>query len=87
MQELKEKVIQDSKQLAFPKWKVLFDSMFLLGAFLLVLKIIIIALNYFFGTNILILENLPKFVANFSSLILMLIGGIGSDQLKDKYIN
>lgn len=83
---LKEKVIQDSKKLAYPKWKVLFDSMFLLGAFLLVLKIIIIALNYFFGTNILILENLPKFVANFSSLILMIIGGIGSDQLKDKYI-
>src|SRR5690554_2363449 len=40
-QELKEKVIQDSKQLAFPKWKVFFDSMFLLGVFLLLVKLII----------------------------------------------
>ena len=84
--ELKEKVIQDSKQLAFPKWKVFFDSIFLLGAFLLVSKIIIIALNYFAGTNILILEGLPKIVTNFAPLILMVIGGIGSDGLKDKYI-
>ena len=85
-EELKEKVIQDSKQLAYPKWKVLFDSVFLLGVFLLVSKIIIIALNYFFGTNILILEGLPKVVTNFLPLILMVIGGIGSDKLKNKYI-
>jgi hypothetical protein len=83
---LKEKVIQDSKQLAYPKWKVLFDSVFLLGALLLVSKIIIIALNHFFGTNILILEGLSKVITNFLPLILMVIGGIGSDQLKDKYI-
>lgn len=83
---LKEKVIQDSRQLAYPKWKFLFDSMFLLGAFLLVSKIIIIGLNYFFGTNILLLEGLPKLVTNFLPLILMVTGGIGSDQLKDKYI-
>jgi transcriptional regulator with XRE-family HTH domain len=85
-EELKEKVIQDSKKLAYPRWKVLFDSVFLLGAFLLVSKIIIIALNHFFGTNILILEGLPKVVTNFLPLILMVTGGIGSDQLKDKYI-
>lgn len=84
-EELKEKVIQDSKQLAYPKWKVLFDSVFLLGGFFLVSKIIIIALNYFFGTNILILEGLPKVVTNFLPLILMVVGGIGSDQLKNKY--
>ncbi len=59
--------------------------MFLLGAFLLVLKISIIALNYFVGTNILILEGLPKVVTNFLPLILMVVGGIGSDGLKDKY--
>ncbi|MCM3112867.1 helix-turn-helix domain-containing protein [Lederbergia lenta] len=85
-EELKEKVIQDSKQLAYPKWKDLFDSIFLLGVFLLVFKIIILALNHFFGTNILILEGLPKVVTNFLPLILMVIGGIGSDQLKNKYI-
>ncbi|KAB7670809.1 helix-turn-helix domain-containing protein [Bacillus sp. B1-b2] len=85
-EELKEKVIQDSKKLAYPRWKVLFDGVFLLGVFLLISKIIIIALNYFFDTNILILEGLPKAITNFLPLILMVIGGIGSDQLKDKYI-
>ncbi|TDL32006.1 XRE family transcriptional regulator [Jeotgalibacillus sp. S-D1] len=82
---LTEKVIQDSKQLAYPKWKLLFDSVFLLGVFLLVSKIIIIGSNYFFGTNIL-LEGLPNVVVNFAPLVLMVIGGIGSDQLKDKYL-
>ena len=85
-EELKAKVIQDSKQLAHPKWKILFDSVFLLGVFLLITKIIIITLNHFAGTNILILEGLPKVITNFSPLILMVIGGIGSDQLKDKYV-
>ncbi|WP_079529002.1 helix-turn-helix domain-containing protein [Halobacillus hunanensis] len=85
-EELKEKVIQDGKKLEYPKWKVFFDSVFLLGAFLLVSKIIIFALHYFFGTNILMLEDLPEVVSNFLPLTLMLIGGVGSDQLKDKYI-
>jgi transcriptional regulator with XRE-family HTH domain len=84
-EELKAKVIQDSKQLAYPKWKLLFDSVFLLGVFLLISKIVIIALNHFVGTNILILEGLPKVVTNFLPLILMVIGGISSDKLKDKY--
>lgn len=85
-EELKEKVIQDSKQLAYPKWKVLFDSVFLLGVFLLVIKIIIIGLNHFAGTDILILEGMPKAVTNFLPLVLMVAGGVGSDQLKDKYV-
>lgn len=84
-QVLTEKVIQDSKQLAYPKWKLMFDSVFLLGVFLLVSKLIIIGSNHFFGTNIL-LEGLPSVVVNFSPLVLMVIGGIGSDQLRDKYL-
>ncbi|MGD7045681.1 helix-turn-helix domain-containing protein [Jeotgalibacillus proteolyticus] len=84
--ELKEKVIKDSKQLAHPRWKLLFDSMFLVGAFLLVSKIFIIALNYFLGTQFLIFEGVPRFMANFLPLILMVAGGIGSDALKDKYL-
>ncbi|RWR08112.1 helix-turn-helix domain-containing protein [Siminovitchia fortis] len=85
--ELKEKVIQDSKQLAYPKWKVFFDSIFLLGVFLIVAKLIIAGLNYFIGTNIIISEGLPKVTTNFLPLILMIVGGIGSDQLKNKYID
>jgi transcriptional regulator with XRE-family HTH domain len=81
-EELKEKVIRDSKKL-----KSFFDSVFLLGAFLLVAKLIIIGLNHFVGTNIIIPDGLPKIISNFLPLALMIIGGIGSDQLKNKYID
>src|SRR5699024_7785982 len=84
--ELKKKVIQDSKQLAYPKWKALFDSLFLLGAFLLVIKFVIIGFNYFFGTQFLIIEAKPfKFLANALPILFMIIGGIGTDSLKNKY--
>ena len=85
--ELKEKVIRDSKKLAYPKWKAFFDSVFLLGVFLLVAKLIIIGLNYFAGMDIIIPEGLPKVLSNFLPLALMVIGGIGADQLKTKYID
>ncbi|MFS0673025.1 helix-turn-helix domain-containing protein [Ornithinibacillus sp. 179-J 7C1 HS] len=85
--ELTEQVIQDSKKLAYPKWKTFFDSVFMLGVFLLLVKLIIFGLNYFVGTNIMILEGLPKGVVSFSPLVLMIIGGIGSDSLKKKYID
>src|SRR5690625_7097123 len=38
---LTEKVIQDSKQLAYPKWKDFFDAIFLLGLILLILRFVI----------------------------------------------
>ena len=84
--ELKDKVIQDSKQLAHPKWKVFFDSIFMLGVLLLLAKIILFASNYFFGTDFLVLEGIPRMLSNFLPLVLMVIGGIGSDQLKDKFV-
>lgn len=87
-EELKEKVIQDSKKLAHPKWKTFFDSLFLLGAFLLLVKLIILGLNYFFGTEILTTTGKPlKIIANFLPLAMMIIGGIGTDSLKNKYID
>ncbi|MFJ7970719.1 helix-turn-helix domain-containing protein [Psychrobacillus sp. NPDC096389] len=84
---LKEQVIQDSKKLAYPKWKTFFDSVFMLGVFMLLTKLIIFGLNYFVGTNIMILEGLPKGMVNFAPLVLMVVGGIGADQLKNKYID
>ena len=86
-EELKEKVIRDSKKLAYPKWKAFFDGVFLLGAFLLAAKLLIFGSNYLFGTNIVIPDGLPKMASNFLPLALMIIGGIGSDSLKDKYID
>lgn len=85
--ELKEQVIQDSKKLAYPKWKTFFDSVFMLGVFLLLAKLLIFGLNYFVGTDIMILEGLPKGLVSFAPLALMVVGGIGSDQLKNKYID
>ncbi len=84
--ELKDKVIQDSKQLAHPKWKTFFDTVFMVGVVLLAVKIILLASNYFFGTNVVIQEGAPRFISNFLPLFLMVVGGIGGDSLKDKYI-
>jgi hypothetical protein len=49
-------------------------------------KLIIFGLNKFAGTDITILESMPV-VSNFLPLALMVIGGIGSDYLKDKYVD
>lgn len=84
--ELKDKVIQDSKQLAHPKWKTFFDTVFMVGVVLMAVKIILLASNYFFGTNVVTPEGAPRFISNFLPLFLMVVGGIGGDSLKDKYI-
>ncbi len=87
-EELKERVIQDSKQLAYPKWKTFFDSLFLLGAFLLLVKLLMLGLHYFISIDLMMLEGkLVKSIFNFLPLAMMLIGGIGSDSLKNKYIH
>ncbi|GIO23983.1 helix-turn-helix domain-containing protein [Oceanobacillus sp. J11TS1] len=83
--KMTEQVIQDSKKLAYPRWKKFFDSVFMLGLILIIGKLIIFGLNYFAGTNIMILEGLPKGVVSFTPFVLMVLGGIGSDQLKNKY--
>ncbi|MFD1427863.1 transcriptional regulator with XRE-family HTH domain [Kroppenstedtia sanguinis] len=85
--KLEEKVIQDSKQLAYPKWKAFFDGIFLLGVFLLGIKLIILGLHHFVSTSIVIPEGIPKVLSNFLPLALMILGGVGSDQLKDKYMD
>lgn len=52
---LTQKVIEHSKQLAYPKWKVFFDSLFMMGVFLFVTKIVMWILNKFAGANIAII--------------------------------
>ena len=83
---LKEDSVRDKKKLAYPGWKTFFDCVFLLGMFLLVAKLIILCLNLFLDTNIVIPAGLPKILSNFLPLALMVIGGVGADQLKRKYI-
>ncbi len=56
-EELTQKVIEDSKQLAYPKWKVFFDSLFMMGVFLFVTKIVMWILNKFAGASIAIIAD------------------------------
>ncbi|MCU4846123.1 helix-turn-helix domain-containing protein [Bacillus thuringiensis] len=83
-EELTQKVIEDSKQLAYPKWKVFFDSLFIIGVFLFIAKIVVWMLNKFAGASITIVADAP-YVMNLLPLALMIIGGIGSDKLKKIY--
>lgn len=79
-----QKVIEDSKQLAYPKWKVFFDSLFMLGVFLFITKIVVWMVNKFAGASITIVADAP-YVMNFLPLLLMIIGGTVSDKLKKIY--
>ncbi|MEC1967784.1 helix-turn-helix transcriptional regulator [Bacillus cereus] len=83
-EELTQKVIEDGKQLAYPKWKVFFDSLFTLGVFLFLIKIVVWMLNKFAGASITIVADAP-YVMNLLPLVFMIIGGIGSDKLKKIY--
>ncbi|WP_100617316.1 helix-turn-helix domain-containing protein [Bacillus cereus] len=83
-EELTQKVIEDSKQLAYPKWKVFFDSLFMIGVFLFIAKIVVWMLNKFAGASITIVADVP-YVMNLLPLVFMIIGGIGSDKLKKIY--
>ncbi|HDR8257959.1 TPA: helix-turn-helix transcriptional regulator [Bacillus cereus] len=83
-EELTQKIIEDSKQLAYPKWKVFLDSLFMIGVFLFIAKIVVWMLNKFAGASITIVADAP-YVMNLLPLIFMIIGGIGSDKLKKIY--
>ncbi|MEW9109027.1 MAG: helix-turn-helix transcriptional regulator [Cytobacillus gottheilii] len=82
-EDLTEKVIKDSKQLAHPKLKFLFDVVFLIGFAFLILKIGIILLNKFTALELTFMNS--SFFWNFGPLLLMVGGGIGSGVVKDKY--
>ncbi|MCQ6285240.1 MULTISPECIES: helix-turn-helix domain-containing protein [Bacillus cereus group] len=83
-EELTQKIIEDSKQLAYPKWKVFFDSLFMIGVFLFIAKIVVWMLNKFAGASITIVADAP-YVMNLLPLVFMIIGGMGSDKLKKIY--
>lgn len=82
-EELTKKVIKDSKQLAYPKWKAAFDMLFLLGVALMVIKIGVFLLNRFTPLDIVLGRG--SFFWNFGPLALMIVAGIGSGILKEKY--
>ncbi|GIQ69135.1 XRE family transcriptional regulator [Xylanibacillus composti] len=82
-EELTKKVIEDSKQLAYPRLKFAFDVVFLIGIGLLAVKIGAVLLNKFTALEIPLYGG--SFLWNFGPLILMVGAGIGSSIVKDKY--
>ena len=82
-EELKEKVIKDSKQLAYPNLKFFFDVLFLIGIALLVIKIGVLILNKVTDLDITLYGG--SFFWNFGSLILIIGAGIGSNIVKEKF--
>ena len=81
--ELKEKLIMDSRQLAHPKLKLVFDFIFLVGVTLLAVKLGVLITNRLMNSEITLLG--ASFIWNFAPLILMIGAGVASDSLKDKY--
>ena len=72
-----------TKQLAYPKLKFTFDVIFLAGVFFLLVKIGVLILNKAASMDIRLIGG--SVLWNFGPLALMIIGGIGSNLLKDRH--
>ncbi|OAS13941.1 helix-turn-helix domain-containing protein [Paenibacillus oryzisoli] len=82
-EELTKTVIKTSKQLAYPRMKFLFDVLVSIGLVVLVIKLVVLVLNKVTTLDITLYGG--SFFWNFGSLILMVVGGIGSGMMKEKY--
>ncbi|MNO34371.1 HTH-type transcriptional regulator ImmR [compost metagenome] len=82
-EQLTKKVINESRKLAHPKLKFLFDVFVIAGLALLGIKLLVLFLNKVTVLDITL--NGGPFFWNFGSLIFMVGGGIGSSILKEKY--
>lgn len=82
-EELTKKVIKDSKKLAYPRLKGIFDVIFMIGVILLVIKLGVLLLNNVTPLDLTLVGG--RFLWNFGPLVLMVSGGIGSGILKEIY--
>lgn len=82
-EELTKKVIKDSKKLAYPRLKGIFDVIFLIGVILLVIKLGVLLLNKVTPLELTLVGG--RFLWNLGPLVLMVSGGIGSGILKEIY--
>jgi len=82
-EELTKKVINDSRQLAYPRLKFGFDVIFLTGVAFLLVKLGVLLLNKLTPLDFTLFGG--SFLWNFGALILMIVGAIGSNALKEKY--
>lgn len=69
--------------MAHPKLKFLFDVLFLAGVLLLVIKLAVLLLNKVADMDIGLYGG--KLFWNFGSLLFMVVGGVASGILKEKY--
>lgn len=80
---LKNKIIQDSKKLKYPKWKSFFDILIFIGLIFIIAKIIVFIITKVTGNEIFFLSG--SIIYSFGPLFLMIIGAIGTDILSKKY--
>lgn len=80
---LKEKIIEDGKQLAYPKLKLFFDILLVIGLFLVIAKISLIIGNKYLNLDITFFQGSILYMAIpfFTSII----GAIGSETLAKKF--
>lgn len=80
---LKQRIIEDGKQLAYPKLKLFFDILLVIGLFLVATKILFAIGNKFLGLDISFFQgSILYMVIPFTTSI---IGAIGSETLSKKY--
>ncbi|MED0652509.1 hypothetical protein RI196_09060 [Aeribacillus composti] len=80
---MKNKIIQDSKKLKYPKWKSFFDILTFIGLIFIIAKIIVFIITKVTGNEIGFLSG--SIIYSFLPLLLMIIGAIGTDILSKKY--
>lgn len=81
--ELTNKVIEESRKLAYPRLKFLFDVLIVAGSALLLFKLVVLALNQLTPLDVTMFGG--SLFWNFGPLLLMICGGIGAGALKEKY--
>ena len=80
---MKEKIIKDGKQLAYPKLKLFFDILLVIGLFLVAAKIFIAIGNKYLNLDITFFQGSILYMAiPFTTSI---IGAIGSETLSKKF--
>lgn len=80
---LKEKIIEDSKQLAYPKLKLFFDVLLVIGLLLVASKILILIGNKFLNLDITFFQGSILYAT--VPFITSIIGAIGSETLSKKF--
>ncbi|MBM7362364.1 transcriptional regulator with XRE-family HTH domain [Priestia taiwanensis] len=80
---LKEKLIKDSRKLSYPKWKLFFDILLMIGFLIILAKIFIIIGNKLFDLNIVFLQD--SLLLQVGPFFMTIIAAIGSESLAKKY--